>query len=229
MARPSLSAPEGRRTDRRVGAACPRREGPRGAGGRWGGVLAPLVLLALSASLAAPGRPPAPGPLGPGGPPGGATERDEYEVKAVFLLKFLSFVEWPEGRFEDEGSPVVIGVLGRDPFGAKLDDALRGARLGKRPILPERIDGLADAGRCHVLFVSPHWKGPEEALFDEAEKESVLVVGEVRGFAARGASINFYLHEDRVRFEINVQASKRARLEISSKLLKLARIVEDQR
>ncbi len=157
---------------------------------------------------------------------GAPAERDEYEVKAAFLFKFLPFISWPEARFASEEAALVIGVLGKDPFGSKLERAVEGKSVGKRPVQIARFDQVRRVKECHLVFVSSSWKGPEEELFAAAETGGVLLVGDSTGFAERGGAFNFYLFEDKVRFEINVAAYKRAGIEISSKLLKLARIVE---
>lgn len=160
---------------------------------------------------------------------GSLSERDEYEVKAVYLLKFLPFITWPEGRFASEEAPIVVAVLGKDPFGSKLEHAVEGKTVGKRPVRIERIDDVRLVRKCHLVFVSSSWLGSEKELFAEAEATGIVLVGDNEGFAERGAAINFYVFEDKLRFEINVKAYKRAGLEISSKLLKLARIVEEGR
>src|SRR5665213_2202970 len=83
----------------------------------------------------------------------GATAPDEYQVKAVFLLHFTQFVEWPAQAFDDAHTPFVIAVLGRDPFGGALDDAVRGESVNGHPLIVKRFAGAADVGPCQLLFI----------------------------------------------------------------------------
>ena len=79
-------------------------------------------------------------------PRAGAAAPTEYQVKAVFLFNFSQFVDWPPASFADGRSPLVIGVLGRDPFGATLDEIVRGETVNGRPLVVRRYESI-DAGR----------------------------------------------------------------------------------
>ena len=87
---------------------------------------------------------------------------------------------------------------------------------------------VADIGTVHIMFVGEVGKAELEKILEHTKDESVLVVGEEPGFAASKGVINFIIEKKRVRFEINPSAVKRARLVLSSELLKLAKIVEDK-
>jgi hypothetical protein len=152
----------------------------------------------------------------------------EYEVKAACLVKFIGYVKWPEHVFKSASAPIVVAVVGPDPFGAALDNAFKNKSVQGRKIEIRRFETTADIEECHVLFVAAqeHPKLPQ--ILEKTAQQHVLVVGESSGAAAKGASINFVIEDKKVRFEINVEASKRAELEISSQLLKLAKIVKDE-
>jgi hypothetical protein len=161
---------------------------------------------------------------------GSGSQASEYELKAALLHKFVKYVEWPKARFTDASAPIVIGVLGKDPFGDILERTFAGKKHGERPFELVRFKDVEHAPRCHVLFVPQEERGQEKRLLQAVAGRSVLVVGESSGFAARGATINFYIEEEkRLRFEINADAAKAEGLAISSDLLKLARIVRDER
>lgn len=155
-------------------------------------------------------------------PPDGPTE---YEVKAAFLYNFARFVEWPARAFPDAAAPVVIGIVGDDPFGDALDKAVSGRTVHNRPIVVKRLSESDDLKGCHVLFVAASDERRRLAVLSRVEAASVLTVGEVGGFSRAGGIIGFYLDQQKVRFEINVRAAERAGLSISSLLLSLARIV----
>ncbi len=161
---------------------------------------------------------------------GAGSQASEYELKAALIHKFVKYVEWPAQRFSDKSAPVVIGVFGHDPFGEILDRTLEGKKHGDRSFEILRLKDLEELGRCHILFLPEQEKGQEKRVLQATAGRGVLLVGEFEGFAAHGGAINFYIEEEKhIRFEINPEAAKDEGLTISSNLLKLARIVKDER
>lgn len=150
---------------------------------------------------------------------------DEHEVKAVFLFNFVQFVEWPTTAFRDPRAPVVIGVLGEDPFGRTLDEIVRGEHVRNRDLVVQRYRRLEDVGACHILFVSSSEAGRYGDILAALQHRPTLTVGDMDGFASRGGMVRFLTERSRVRFEINTAAVKAAGLTISSTLLRSATIV----
>lgn len=150
----------------------------------------------------------------------------EYEVKAAFLLNFVRLVAWPPSAFPDAEIPYTLGVLADDPFDGALEAVLEGARVDGRPLRAKRIDGPQQAGSCHLVFVPASQTRRLPALRRALAGSPVLVVAEGEGLARRGAAISFYREEGRIRFEVNREAARRVSLEPSSRLLRLARLVE---
>jgi hypothetical protein len=151
----------------------------------------------------------------------------EYQLKAAFLFNFAKFIDWPPASFANPQSPFTICILGADPFGRAMDDALQGKMIGDRPVAVERVRDLAEARHCQMVFISSLEKRQLREILDGLRGTSALVVGETDGFAAAGGVIQFALEENRVRFLINTDAAGRAGLKVSSKLLSLARVVHD--
>lgn len=148
----------------------------------------------------------------------------EYQVKAAFLLNFFKFVEWPDC---DKGTgDLVIGILGEDPFGDDIR-VIEGETVRDRRIRVERLRAIEEAGRCCMVFVSASEAARLPSIVAAAEKERILTVADTEGFARRGIIINLIKPENRVRFEINRNAARRAGIKISSHLLKLAKIVSE--
>jgi hypothetical protein len=147
----------------------------------------------------------------------------EYQVKAAFLYNFGRFVNWPTGTFAEANSPFIIGVVGRDPFGASLDKAVSGKTMTGHPIVIRRFRRVSDIEQCHVLFISDSERERLAKVLDRAEGRAILTVSEIDGFTARGGMINFVIESKKVRFDINAVAAQRVRLRISAKLLQLAR------
>lgn len=153
-------------------------------------------------------------------PAGPATD---YEVKAAFLYNFAKFVEWPEPA--SPGAPLVVTVLGDDPFGPVLDRTLAGRTAQERTLVARRISRAEDAEPSQILFVGASEEPRLPQILSVLEGRSVLTVSEMDGFAERGGMIGFRTEGSRVRFDINLQQATRARLRISAELLQMARIV----
>lgn len=149
----------------------------------------------------------------------------EYELKAAFLFNFAKFVDWPASTFATPQSSFTICILGKDPFGQALDDALKGKSVGTHPVTILRVQEVANARRCQIVFVGAAESRSFSSILEGLHGSNALVVGESDGFAAGGGAIQFTVEESHVRFLINPDAGERAGLKFSSKLLALAKIV----
>lgn len=138
----------------------------------------------------------------------------EYQVKAAFLFNFLKFVEWPASAGD---SPWVIGILGHDPFNGVLDETIRGKTVNGRPIQVRRYARVSDIKECNILFIG---RTDYERLGTPV-RPGLLTVGEAPGFLQSGGIVNFYLQDNRVRFEIRAAAAHASAIQVSSQLLKL--------
>lgn len=151
---------------------------------------------------------------------------DEYQVKAAFLLNFARFTEWPEA-VDDNLGPLVLCIVGDDPFGSILDEIVASETVRGRPLEVRRLSASAvDAEACHVLFIASWTDHGLDQLLDRLDSSGVLTVGETEAFARRGGIIALVTEQARIRFVINIDAVDRSPLKLSSKLLTLARIVE---
>ena len=163
--------------------------------------------------------------------PAAATENVlEAAVKATFLWKFVPFVDWPTASFDSASAPVRICVVGDDPFGAVLDQAVAGQRVGERPIDVQRLPALSEGALCHVLYAAGSAAEPVERILGQARGRPILTVtdaarGPAAGVAPAGM-IHFVLNDGKVRFTIDNEAAEKSGLSISSKLLHLALAVK---
>lgn len=154
--------------------------------------------------------------------PASAANR-EYQLKAAFLYNFVQFVEWPDGTFADAKSPIVLATLGPDPFEGGLDAAVAGKTVGGRPLVVKHFATAADVGKCQLLFVPAGSADEFAAALRNAGPAGVLTVGEADAFLKDGGIIRFYQEDNRLRFEINKGAATKARIQISAKLMRLAK------
>lgn len=149
----------------------------------------------------------------------------EYDLKAVFLLNFARFVDWPADAFQNAGTPIVIGVLGADPFGSTLRETVANESAHERKVVVRHCRSAEDLEACHILFIPQTESSLWQDLAGRLTRRSVLTVGEDRNFAARSGMIGFESHGRRLRLRINLAAATAARLTISSMLLRQAEIV----
>lgn len=149
----------------------------------------------------------------------------EHEVKAAFLYNFAKFVTWPDKAFTTPEAPLVIAVLGKDPFGQILDNTLKAKKIGAREIRVERYASIAAIRSPHVLFVGNSELATLPEIVDACRGKPILLVGDMEDFAHKGGVVNFYIEKANVRFAISIEAAKKAHLQISSQLLKLAKVL----
>jgi hypothetical protein len=150
----------------------------------------------------------------------------EYQVKAAFVLNFAQFIEWPQGSFASADSPILVGVLGKDPFGDALEATFAEATAQGRRLVVRRGGHVDEMRDCHLLFISASERDRHSEVLAALKDVSVVTISETEGFARRGGIINFYFEGKKVRFEINPGAAQRKHLKISSQLLKRAKIVD---
>lgn len=150
----------------------------------------------------------------------------EYQLKAVFLYNFAKFVEWPSESFPTTNAPFTIGVLGQNPFGDTLDGTVRHKSLNGHPLVIQYFRSILEATNCQILFISNSERKRLPEILKAVSAGNVLTVSETDRFLQAGGMIRFFMDENKVRFDINDEAARNARLRISSKLLSVARRVE---
>ena len=165
--------------------------------------------------------------------PGIAAANSEDQVKAAFLFNFARYVEWPEAAFENATAAIRLCLLSDAAFEQVLSETVSGRSVGRRPVGVETIASLDAAGGCHLLFIDesvPAEATAATAVAGRLGELAVFTISDRGGFAAAGGIANFILVDQKIRFEINPSAARRAGLKLSSSLLRLAkRVGEDGR
>lgn len=152
----------------------------------------------------------------------------EYQLKAAFLYNFTKFVDWPTNRLATKDEPIIIGVLGNNPFGDELAKAVEGRRQNGHAFLVTNITAVSAARDAHVLFVP---RGQEAWLEEQGAgllAAGVLTVGETEAAEKLGSVITFTTEAEKIRFEINLAAVDQGGFKVSSKLLQLAKVVRNK-
>ena len=150
----------------------------------------------------------------------------EYALKAAFLVKIPSFVDWPPAAWERADAPLVIGVAAPDPVVALLRHAAEGRAVAGHPIVVRPLGADASAAGLHVLFVVRSEAARLAGLLPDIEGRPVLVVTEADGALPPASMVNFVVADDRVRFDVFLPPAERAGLRISARLLAVARVVQ---
>jgi uncharacterized protein DUF4154 len=160
------------------------------------------------------------------GPAAAQTRRaSASEVQAVFLFNFAQFVDWPVEAFPDSQSPLVIGILGQDPFGSFLDQTVQGETVRGRPFKISRYRRVEEVKDCHILFISRSETKRLDPILAALKDRPILTVSNGDDFARPGGIIRFLLNQSKIRLSIDLEAAQAARLTFSSKLLRSAEIV----
>ena len=148
----------------------------------------------------------------------------EYRVKGAYLFKFGDYVEWPASALPKPGMPFVIGILGDDPFGPRLDQVVRGHTIQGRPIQVKRFKRVEEVWDVQILFLGRTEPPMRERIMTDLEGLSILTVSD--GEAYPGVILRFVTLGNKVRFEANLDAAEHLHLKLSSKLLDLATAVK---
>jgi predicted membrane protein len=146
----------------------------------------------------------------------------EAKVKATFLFKFTSYVEWPAGAFEQAGTPLVIGVVEADEVASELTRLTSGRSVGNHAIQVRRLSGSDTVVGNHILFVGSAASSRLSRILGATRALPVLTVTELDDALAFASVINFVIIDDQVRFDVSLPAAERNSLKISARLLTVA-------
>jgi len=151
-------------------------------------------------------------------------EPSEYGLKSVFLYQFCRFMEWPNSAFSSPNDALIIGIVGENPFGTSLKEAVEGETYHGRPIRIEHYRTPRDIKQCHILFVSRSLVEQMDQILAQVAGKNVVTVGETDGFLDRGGMIALTADHNRVRLQVNTSSLRAANVDVSSKLLRVAEI-----
>jgi len=143
--------------------------------------------------------------------------KPEYRLKAAFLYNFALYTDWPP----ETGHSLNLCIYGTDPFGAEID-ALQGKPVGARILAIQRKPAGESLSGCEIVFIAPSAISAVSSVLERLQGSAALTVADSPGAAQRGVALNMSVAEDRVAFEANLTAARGARLNLSSKLLRLA-------
>lgn len=153
----------------------------------------------------------------------------EYQIKAVLLFRLAQFVEWPTNRFATPASPILIGVIGKNPFGEALTLAVRGERARNRSIEVKEFRPDDDIRGCHIVFINGSEAHRVKEITSSLAGQSILTVGDIDKFVTTGGGmVRFLIDQNKVNLRINLDTAKAAGLVLDSRLLRMAEIVKSE-
>lgn len=153
---------------------------------------------------------------------GGQEATLENNVKAAFLYKFLGYVDYPEAAVPAAGEPLVIGVLGADEVADELHRIAAGRSMNGRAVVVRKLSNPEAPGKVHLLFIGEEDSGETEKALAAVRHAPVLTVTETGRNLRHDSVINFRVVEERVRFEVSLEAAEKHNLKLSSRLLAVA-------
>ena len=148
----------------------------------------------------------------------------ETQVMAVFLFNFTQFTEWPPSAFTSAEAPLVIGIIGHDPFGKFLQETISEEKVQGHPLEIKRFKAIEDVKNCHVLYISERDQAKVIELIARVKGQPTLTVSDCFDFCRLGGMIGFYKKKNKIKLQVNPSAAQDAGLVISSKLLRVADI-----
>lgn len=151
-----------------------------------------------------------------------SAERPEYQVKSAYLVNFLLYATWPPETLAPEDE-LRLCILGDNPLGDFLDEVTRGRNVQGHAIRVIQVDRVVEADRCHAAFIAARNRIPAAVWLDRLKGRAVLSIGEGEEFRRAEGMITLTVEEHTVRFEVNLRALREAGLDLSSRVLRLAR------
>ncbi|MBI9071311.1 MAG: YfiR family protein [Melioribacteraceae bacterium] len=153
------------------------------------------------------------------------------QLKAVYLEKFSLFTDWPsESKIYDKDKPFIIDILGEDsPLSQEIKRTFQEENISilNKKVKFNFIEKFSEITDCHILFITENSINTIEEIADFVKTKPILVISDVEGDAQKGAHINFYLtSEGKLHFEINANVARSSRVQINSRLLRIAKIIE---
>ena len=149
-------------------------------------------------------------------------QTSEYGLKSVFLYQFCRFMEWPDSAFSSPNEPLTIGIVGKDPFGPLLREAVAGEKYHHRPIQIKHYRDPSEIKQCQLLFVSRSETGRTADIVAAVAGKNIVTVGETVQFINNGGMIALTTEQNHIRLRMNLNMLRGANVEVSSKLLRIA-------
>ena len=154
------------------------------------------------------------------------TQSEEYMMKAVAFEKLSMFITWPAHSSENNASEeFVITVLGQNPFGNILEEVYKDGKIKGKKVKINYISSIQKLTECNILFIPKIKISELQKVLDRLNRQPVLTVTDTEGFAQAGSFVNFYISENKLRFEINQKGMHDAGFTVDYRLLQVSKVL----
>lgn len=150
---------------------------------------------------------------------------NENQVHAVFLYNVTQFISWPKTAFHNETSPINICIIGKTPIAEYLTEIIDGDQVKGRSLVVENVESINTSTACHVLFFTKISARLHSDNLKSIKRKPILLVSPSKIFLERGGMLALIRNGKRIKPIINLKSVREAKISISSKLLRLATIV----
>jgi len=150
----------------------------------------------------------------------------EYDLKAAFIYNFTKFIEWPNENKNNKPA-MIVGIIGKDPFGPSIS-SIGGKNVRGKKLIIKDIEYLDNIRECDVLFIAASEKHRLKNILKYLVAKPILTIADTETFGERGVIINLYIENDKVKFEINAEAARKAGLKINPNLMMLGKLVKSR-
>ena len=147
-------------------------------------------------------------------------------MKAVYLYNFAQFIEWPEKTFTQSDDPIILGILGKDPFGNFLEETVKDEVVNGHPIVVQRYSSVNEIKACHILFIHPSVNSRMDNILKGLTGRNILTVSDANNFTKLGGMVRFVKDANKIKLHVKLNKVKDEGISISSKLLRLSEIVD---
>ncbi|MDV6342595.1 YfiR family protein [Nitrosomonas sp. Is24] len=147
-----------------------------------------------------------------------ADESGEYMLKAAFLYNFAIFTSWPERSMDNFN----LCIYGKDPFNRDFDSLMQKKNVNERKVIIHRINTTDRLDQCQLVFISRSAIGDLAGVINSIKDKPVLTVADSPGVSEQGVVLNMNVKDDKITFEANLNRARKAGLNLSSQLLRLA-------
>ncbi len=157
------------------------------------------------------------------------SQTSEYEVKAVLLGRIAQYIEWPQDSTNARSNDtIVISVLGKNPFGTILNKvyAPDGQKIKEKIVRIRYIQSIRQIETSQILFIATSEKGQLKEILQYIKNKPILTIGDTNDFGEAGVHLNFYLADNKTRFELNESSANTAGLQVDYRLRAIAKIVD---
>lgn len=153
----------------------------------------------------------------------GCAQTSEYSLKAVWIENFTRFITWPDQTVQDT---FYIKILGKGQLNVVLKEVYKTRQIQGKTIKVIEVNSLAEANNCHILFINKEYEAEIPQILDQLKEQPILTISDSKGFSHKGIIINFYLEDNKVRFEFNITTFKETKMDVNFRLLEVAKVIK---